>query len=528
MAYYKEILFGDKARTKILEGLNIAADAVAVTLGPRGQNVIFEDSSYPTITKDGVTVAQQIFLEDKFQNMGVMITREAAENTNREAGDGTTSTVVLLASMVNEANKYIAAGMNPILIKRGMDYALTEVLKNLEKQIRPLKTQQEKLQTAVISANNDEKVGKMIMEVIEKVGTEGIVTVSYGNQVKTEVEYVKGIELPQGYLSHNFINNPQRLSSVTNDPNIIICTDALDNQSQLIPIFERLLASGSSRFVLFADKIEGSALAFLVQNHLLGKFTCVPVNLPSFGDYQRDLIRDIATLTGATVIGKEEAIKLEDAGPEVLGTCKQIIVTRNNTIISGGEGDVTKNIEEAEALLKEEKDEFKIHKLKERLGKLKGQIANIKVGGASETEQTEIKYRIEDALNATRSAIMEGIVEGGGVALLKAGKEIAGIPLNGKEFDAGVQIVLDALNKPLRKILQNGGQNADFIIGEILREGKGYNALTNQFCDLFSEGIIDPFKVVKHEITNSVATAGILITSGAAISIIPETDVIKR
>jgi chaperonin GroEL len=414
--------------------------------------------------------------------------------------------------------------MNPILLKRGMDYASKEVLKNLEKQIKPLETEKEKLQTAVISANNDEKLGQLIMEVIEKVGIQGIVTVSYGNQIQTEVDYIKGIELPQGYQSHSFINNPQRLSSVTNDPNIIICTDAIDNQTQLIPIFERLLAAGHSRFVLFADKIEGSALAFLIQNHLLGKFTCVPINLPSFGDYQRDLIRDLATLTNTTVIGKEETVKLEDAGEEVLGTCGQIIVTRNNTVISGGEGDVTANIEEAEALLKEEKDEFKIHKLKERLGKLKGQIANIKVGGASETEQTEIKFRIEDALNATRSAIQEGIVEGGGVALLKAGKDIKLMPENGKEFEAGVAIVLNALNKPLKKILENGGQNADFIIGEILREGRGYNALTNEFCDLFQAGIIDPFKVVKHEITNATATAGILITSGAAITIIPETD----
>lgn len=524
MAYYKEILFADKARTKILEGLNITAEAVAITLGPRGQNVIFEDSSYPTITKDGVTVAQQIFLKDKFQNMGVMITREAAENTNREAGDGTTSTVVLLASMVNEANKYIVAGMNPILIKRGMDLAVKEVLSNLEKQIRPLKTEKEKLQTAIISANNDEKVGQMIMEVVDKVGTDGVVTVSYGNQIQTEVEYVKGIELSQGYCSHSFINNPQRLSSVTNDPNIIICTDALDNQTQLIPIFERLLAAGHSRFVLFADKIEGSALAFLVQNHLLGKFTCVPINLPSFGDYQRDLVRDLATLTQATVVGKEEVIKLEDAGEEVLGKCKQIIATRSNTIISGGEGDVSENIKETEALLKTEKDEFKIFKLKERLGKLKGQIANIKVGGASETEQTEIKFRIEDALNATRSAIQEGIVEGGGVALLKAGINISKTLYDSKECEAGVNIVLDSLSKPLKKILQNGGQNADFIIGEILREGKGYDALTNEFCDLFERGIIDPFKVVKHEITNATATAGILITSGAAISIMPETD----
>jgi chaperonin GroEL len=525
MAYYKDILFKEKAREKILKGLNITAEAVSMTLGPRGQNVIFEDSSYPTITKDGVTVAQQIFLKDKFENMGNMLTREAAESTNREAGDGTTSTVVLLASMVNEANKYIVTGMNPILVKRGMEYALDLVLENLKKQVKDIKTDQEKLDIATISANNDKKVGRMIKEVIDEVGINGVVTVIYSGEMETKVEYVNGLKLTQGYQSHAFINNAKRLSAQMENPAIIICTDNIDKQDQLIPIIERLLVAGHRNMVLFANKIEGSALAFLIQNQLMGKFTCIPVNNPSFGDYQRDLVRDLATLTEATVVGKEEAVKLEDAGIEVLGKCDQIIIDRDTTIISGGDGDVSENIKETEALLELEKDDFKIHKLKERLGKLKGKIANIKVGGASETEQTEIKYRIEDALNATRSAIQEGIVEGSGLALLKAGQGITVTTGKGKEFDAGVEIVVNSLRQPLRKILENGGENADAIIGNIIRDGKGYNALTNQYVDLFEEGIIDPFKVVKNEIVNSVATAGILITSGAAITIIPETDV---
>jgi len=517
---YKELKFRQEAREKILRGLNITADAVSTTLGPRGQNVIFEDSSYPTITKDGVTVAQQIFLKDKFENMGVMITREAAENTNREAGDGTTSTVVLLASMVNEANKYIVAGMNPILIKRGMDYALQLVLKNLKKQTKQIKTNKEKLQTAIISANNDEKVGKLIMEVVNKIGVDGVVTVTNSSEMETKVEYVKGIELNNGYQSHVFINNPKRLSYEAENPQVIICSDDIDNPNQLIPIVERLIVAGHNKAILFANKIEGAALAFLAQNHMLGKFTIVPVNNPSFGGYQGDLLRDLATLTEATVVGKEESIKIEDAGADELGTCDKVIIGRDSTVISGGKGNVKGNIEEVKALIKEEGDTFKLKKLKERLGKLNGQIANIKVGGASETDQTEIKYRIEDALNATRSAIQEGIVEGGGIALLKAGKDIA-IVDSSKEFVAGQEIVLKALNKPLRKILKNAGENADAIIGEVLRTGKGYDALNNEYVDLFEKGIIDPFKVVKNEITNSVATAGILITSGAAITIAP-------
>jgi len=523
---YKEILFDEDARKKILEGVNIVAKAVNSTLGPRGQNVIFEESSYPTITKDGVTVAQQIFLEDKFKNMGVMLARECAENTNREAGDGTTSTIVLLQSMVNEANKYIVAGMNPILIKRGMEVALKQVLIDLKEQTKEIKTDKEKLQIATISANNDEEIGKIISEVINKVGVDGVVTVQNSNVPKTEVEYVKGLQLNSGFESHLFINDHRRLSVVMENPAIVVCTDVIINQDQLVPIIERLVMSGKRQIVLFADKIEGSALQFLVQNHLLGKFTCVPIKLPSLGGYGRDLTYDLATLINATVLGNEDAVKLEDAEVEHCGICENLIISRDKTIVSGGKGNIKNRIEETKTLLKTEKDIYNREKLKNRLGKLTGSVANIKVGGASETEQTEIKYRIEDALNSTKSAIKEGIVEGGGIALLKC--SLLPVSFNNKhgdkELDAGISIVYNALNKPLQTIVENAGENGEAITSKVAETGKGYNALTGKYGDLFQMGVIDPFKVVKNEIQNSVATSGILITSGAAITNKPEKN----
>jgi chaperonin GroEL len=513
---FKEILFGQDARTKILNGVNITNQAVSSTLGPRGSNVIFEDSSFPTITKDGVTVAQQVFLKDKFENLGVMITREAAENTNREAGDGTTSTVVLLNSIFSEGHKYIVAGMNPILIKRGMDFALQKVLEVLNSQSKEIATSKERLQIATISANNDEKLGELIHEVIEKIGTDGVVTVQTSNASKTEVEYVQGTKIDSGYESHVFINEPKRLTSVLENPNIIITTDPIHYQAQLIPLIQKLIAAGKRDIVLFADKLEGQALQFLVQNHLLGKFTCVPIKMPSFGDYRRDLIYDLAALTNATVLGIEDAKKIEDADIEDCGTCETIVTGRQFTIISGAKGDISKRIDEVKGLLEDTKDTFKVEKLKERLGRLTGSIANIKIGGASETEQTEIKYRIEDALNATKSAIQEGVVEGGGCALLRCINKID-IKSQGKEFDAGVEIVKKSLVMPLKTIVNNGGGNGEAVVGKVLESKVGYNALTEQYEDLFKAGIIDPKKVVKAEITNAVATAGILLTSSTAI-----------
>jgi len=515
---YKDLLFGDEARSKIIKGMNIAADAVKITLGPRGRNCIFEDTSYPTITKDGVTVAQQIFLKDKFENMGVMITRESAENTNREAGDGTTTTVVLLQQMVNEANKYIAAGMNPILIKRGMDQAHDLIQDQLKFQVKEIKSEEEKLNIATISANNDVELGKLIAKVIKEVGIDGVVTVSNSNSLKTEVEYVKGTKIDRGYNSHIFINDAKRLSCILENPVVILCFDRISVQSQIIPLIQKIITSGDRQMILIAAEIEGEALAFLAKNHVMGKFTCVPVKMSSFGDYQKDLIYDLAALTEAQVLGVEGFIKIENAEVSHLGRCESIIISREDTIISGAKGDISQKIEEVKALLKDEKDTFRIEKLKERLGKLTGSIANIKVGSASDTEQPEIRYRIEDALNATKYAIKEGIVEGAGLALLRCYNSMKSIDSKNEEFKAGYEIVRKSLLAPLRTIVNNSGENGDAIVGQVLATKKGYNALTNEYEDLIKSGVIDPYRVVKQEIQNAVSTASILITSGVAIA----------
>jgi chaperonin GroEL len=522
---FKEILFRADAREKILKGVNTVADAVATTLGPRGQNVIFEESSYPTITKDGVTVAQQVMLEDKFENMGVMIAREAAENTNREAGDGTTSTVVLLRGIANECHKYITAGMNPILLKRGMDAAVEQVTKIIDKNKKNVTSLDEKKQVATISANNDPEIGDMIARVIEETGTNGIVTVTNSNSMETEIEYVKGTKLDRGYASHMFINNNKMLSVEVDNPTIILTTDKINMESQLVEMLQTLLKAGKRKFVLVAGSIEGPALAFLTQNHLLGKFTCVPVSMPSFGDYQRDLFYDLAAATESTVLGEEESIKLKDCTVNECGTVDNVVITRDSTVFTGANGDVSERISGVNALLEKYKDAFLIEQLKKRLGRLNGSIANIRVGGASETEQTEIKYRIEDALNATKSATEDGIVEGGGVALVKASNEMTiDEELKAKsseEFIAGWNIVRRALVMPCKQIMENAGLPSDAIIAKIKEDGIGYNALTNEYQNLFENGVIDPVRCVKNELANAVATSGTLLTSNVAITVKP-------
>ena len=513
----KEILFKDDASKKILKGVNTVCSAVVTTLGPRGQNVIFEESSYPTITKDGVTVAQQIQLEDKFENLGVMVAREAAENTNREAGDGTTSTMALLNAIYTDGYKYVTAGMNSVLLKKGMDGALVDILKSLEEQAKPVEDFNTKLQVATISANNDNELGQLIAEVIEKVGMDGVITVQGSNNLQTEVEYIKGTKINAGYESHVFINDSKKLSANFEKPAIIITTDGITLQSQLVPVIQKVIQAGQKNMVLFANRIEGQALAFLAQNHLLGKFTCVPIRVPSFGDYQRDLLYDLGALTQSTVLGVEDAKRIEDATFDDCGTCENIIINRYDTIVAGGEGDISKRVEEARALMEGEKDPFRIDRLKTRLGRLVGEIANIRVGGASETEQTEIKYRVEDAINATKSAIEEGIVEGGGMAILRAQPKLFTEEDCSKEYIAGYEIVARAVEAPLKTLVNNGGGNGEAIVGKAKEATIGYNVLTETWEDLILGGIIDPKKVVRCAITNAVATAGILLTSGVAI-----------
>ena len=524
---YKEIHTGVGAQEGILRGVNAVADAVAVTLGPRGRTVIFNETIFPTVTKDGVTVAQQVFLEDNLENMGVMMAREAAEKTNREAGDGTTSTVVLLRALMNEGHKMVVAGTNPVLIKRGMDVALEQALNLVEGKKKEVTTFDEKRQIATISANNDPELGGLIAKVIEETGTNGIVTVTNSATADTEVEYVKGTKLDRGYASHMFINNSKSLSSDLESPVIILTTDKISMQSQLVEMLQSVLASGAKNLVLIAGSIEGPAVSFLTQNHLLGKFTCVPIAMPSFGDYQRDLFYDLAAATGAIVLGDEESTKLKDATIEDTGTCDYIKVARNSTIITGANGDISKRIEEIETLLENEKDGFRIEKLKERLGKLSGSIANIRVGGASETEQTEVKYRIEDALNSTKSAIEDGIVEGGGTTLLRSSEALVPGEDLTEEYLAGFNIVKKAMRTPSKQILDNAGLASDAIMAKVLESEDGYNTLTNEYQNLIDNGVIDPVRCVKNELKNAVATAGVLLTSGCAITHKPDGDSIS-
>ncbi len=517
---YKELKFNEEARLKILKGVNTVAEAVASTLGPRGQNVIFEDSSYPIITKDGVTVAQQIFLKDKFENMGVMLAREASERTNRLAGDGTSSTVVILQGLVEEGFKYITSGMNPIFIKKGMEHAMQSVVDEIDKTSKKIDSYEDKLSIATISANNDKELGKLIVDVIEEVGENGVVSTTTSNLLKTEVEYLNGTKIESGYQTPVFINDHKSLSCEINKPSIIITTDNITQSSQLVPMLDKLLKAGKRDIVLFANEIEGQVMAFIIQNYIQGKFRCVPVKIPSFGAYQKDLIIDFATLVEATVLGEAEGIKITEGTPEHCGVVDKITVNRDNTMVTGGGGDTSKKIEEVKSLISMEKDGFSKEKLKNRLSRLTGKAANIKVGGASDTEQTEIKYRIEDALNATKSAIEEGIVEGAGTALLRASRvETASVD---REFDAGVKLVMNAIRAPFKKIIKNGGENADAILGRVLEGKDSYNSLTGKMENLFEAGVIDPAKVVKQELINAVSTSGILLTSSVAIAGIEE------
>ncbi len=836
---YKELKFNEEARSKILKGVNTVADAVASTLGPRGQNVIFEDTSFPIITKDGVTVAQQVFLEDKFENMGVMLTREAAEKTNRIGGDGpqplyskvltpngwvtmgdietgmkicgsngtvqtvlgvfpkgekevyevefsnnrvveccedhlwsiktndgtekvmttgeildsgiyrnvdgyshykyytpvsiaefnkkelpidpytlglligdgslsgtgqielslglakehvigkiklpegasmkvryidnknyfrikitglkesltklglygtksdskfipldylynskenrlellqglvdtdgyvnsrglveystvskqlnddivelfrglgrrvhsylmerknnesysnksiyriselmgykfgdkiidirktgkmeemqcikvsnpdsiyftdnyimthnTTSTVVILQNIIQEGFKYIASGMNPIFIKRGMEASLSKILEKLSEIKKNINTREDRLNIATISANNDKELGELIVDVIDEIGENGVVSITTSNLLETEVEYLRGTKLDSGYKTPIFIDDHKSLSCTMNKPVVIMTTDEITQSAQLVPLFDKLLKAGKRDMLLFADEIDGQALAFIIQNYIQGKFRCVPVKMPSFGAFQKDIIQDFAKLVEANVLGEAEGKKITEGTIEDCGKVEKAVINRDKTMITGGNGDVSSKIEEIETLLKSEKDHFRIEKLKDRLAKLTGKAANIKVGGASDTEQTEIKYRIEDALNATKSAIEEGIVEGAGTALLRSSN--IDFESNGREYDAGFKLVLEAAKAPFKRIIKNGGENADAIVGKVLDGNDSYNSLTMSYENLFESGVIDPAKVVREELTNAVSTAGILLTSSVAIASIEE------
>lgn len=513
---FKEIRFWQDASSKMVKWVNVMADAVTSTLWPRWTNVVFEDWYLPTVTKDWVTVAQHVVLEDRFENMWVSMAREAAEATNREAWDWTTSTIALLRSMVNEWSKYVVAWMNPVLVKRWMDQALEIVLSELNAITKKIETKEEKIDIATISANNDREIGEMIVEVLDEVGKDWVVTVTTNNTFKTEVEYVSGTKLDSWFESSIFINDSKKLVANLDNPTILITSDQISQQAQLIPILQKLLQAWKTNILLFAHSIEWQALAFIVQNYLQWKFTCVPVRLPSFGWYQRDIMRDLSTLVWAVVLGQDDWRKIEQAEVSDCGTCESVIVSRDKTILTWWVWDITWRIDEVKTLMDQEKDSFRLEMLKSRLWKLTWKVANIRVGGASQTEQTEIKYRIEDALNATRSAIDDWIVEWAGTALLRCSAKLeSDSPI--KEYSAWVEIVKNALSAPFKKIISNGWENADAIMWKVLESNLSYNSLTQRYEDLFESWIIDPKKVVSNAVINSVATSWIILTSSVAI-----------
>lgn len=527
MSYYKEILFGKEAREKIIKGVNIVAEAVVSTLGPKGQNVVFDEGNMPIVTKDGVTVAQQIILKDKFENIGAQIAKEASEKTNREAGDGTTSTAAILRDVVNLGNEKILSGYNSVILKRGMDHAIDKIVEEVSKNVITVDTDEMLTNVAVISANNDIEVGTLISGVIKEVGKDGVITVTGNNNNKNEVEYIKGTKLEKGFESHMFINNRKKLSCDLQSPAIIITTDRITHFSQIVNIIQDVINSGKREMVLIADSIEDIALGFLISNHLNNKFTCVPIRIPSFGDYQRDLVYDIATLLNATVLGEAEGKRIDAGKYTDCGTAENVFIGRDNTIFSGGSGDVSKRIEEAQELMKNEKDDFRRSMLRKRIGRLTGSIANIKVGGSSDTEQTEKRYRIEDAINAVKSSMEEGIVEGAGTALVRAVNELNNyIPKGHRDFVAGFNVVLNAAGSVFRAILKNAGINDEVVLNKILesKEKIGYNSLTDTYEDLIKSGVIDPFKCIKSELNNAVATASTLLTSNVAITTVVEKD----
>lgn len=512
----KEILFSWELSEKIFEGVNVVADAVTSTLWPRGTNVIFQEWGYYVITKDWVTVAQNVSIEDKFKNMGVMIAREAAESTNKKAGDGTTSTIAILRDVIKEGNKYIAAWLNPVLVKRGILSASEIVVKELNKSKKELKTLEEKLNIATISSNNDKELGKLIVDVIEKVGKNWVITVTNGNTKDNEVEYINGMKINARYADQIFINNQRKLTCDSEEPLIVITNDRINQQSQLVPMMTKLFETGKKEMVLFAEEIEWQALAFIIQNFLQWKFICYPVKIPQMTWYNEDVAQDLASLVWANIVWDDKIRTLAKIELEDFGQCDSAIIGKESVIVTWGEGDIAERVENIETLIKEEKDSFNIEKLKDRLGRVNGKIANIKVWGFSSTEQLEIKYRIEDALNATKHAIEDGIVEWAGTALLRI-SELINTDSEVPEIKAWFDIVKKSICAPFKKIINNWWENAEAIMWKVLESSKWYNSLTNSYWDLFEEWVIDPKLVVENEVINACSTASTLLTSSVGI-----------
>ena len=526
----KHVVFGAEAREKMLKGVDTLANAVKVTLGPKGRNVVIEKSfGAPRTTKDGVTVAKEIELEDKLENMGAQMLREVASKQNDKAGDGTTTATVLAQAIVREGAKAVAAGMNPMDLKRGIDLAVGTVVKDLESHAKKVSANSEIAQVATISANGDETVGRILAEAMEKVGNEGVITVEEAKSLETELETVEGMQFDRGYLSPYFVTNAEKLKVELEDPYILIHEKKLSNLQAMIPLLEQVVQSGKPLLII-AEDVEGEALATLVVNKLRGGLKVAAVKAPGFGDRRKAMLEDIAILTAGNVVSEELGTKLENVTIGMLGRAKKVIIDKDNTTIVDGAGnkaDIDARVSQIRAQIETTTSDYDREKLQERVAKLAGGVAVIRVGGATEVEVKERKDRVDDALHATRAAVEEGILPGGGIALLRALKSLEGLKAANDDQQSGIDIVRRALRAPARQIAENAGEDGAYIVGKLL-EGDdynhGFNAATGEYEDLVKSGVIDPAKVVRTALQDAASVASLLITTEALVAELPKED----
>ena len=524
----KDVKFDTDARNRMLAGVNTLANAVKVTLGPKGRNVVLDKSfGAPRITKDGVTVAKEIELEDKFENMGAQMVREVASRTNDEAGDGTTTATVLAQSIVTEGMKSVAAGMNPMDLKRGIDKAVALLVADIKASARPVADSDEVAKVGSISANGETEIGTQIADAMQKVGNEGVITVEENKGLETETEVVEGMQFDRGYLSPYFITNADKMVAELEDCLVLLHEKKLSSLQPMVPLLETVIQSGKPLLII-AEDVEGEALATLVVNKLRGGLKIAAVKAPGFGDRRKAMLQDIAILTGGQVISEDLGMKLENVGMDMLGTAKKIRITKDDTTVVDGAGDKAE-IDARVAQIRQQVDEtssdYDREKLQERLAKLAGGVAVIRVGGSTEIEVKERKDRVDDALNATRAAVQEGVIPGGGVTLVHAGKALANLKGDNADQDAGIKIVTRALQAPLRQIAENAGVDGAVVAGKILENDNksfGFDAQTEEYCDLMAAGIIDPAKVVRTALEDAASVAGLLITTEAMVADKPE------
>jgi len=524
----KEVKFNTDARTRMLHGIDILCNAVKITLGPKGRNVVLDKAfGAPRITKDGVTVAKEIELEDKFENMGAQMVREVASKTNDDAGDGTTTAIVLAQAIVREGLKAVAAGMNPMDVKRGIDIAVEEVVKNVRNRSKKVRSEEEIGQVGTISANGEVEIGEMISEAMQKVGQEGVITVEEAKSMATELDVVEGMQFDRGYISPYFVTNAEKMTADLESPYILLHEKKLSGLQSMLPLLEAVVQSGRPLLII-AEDIEGEALATLVVNRLRGGLKVAAVKAPGFGDRRKAMLEDIAILTGGQVISEDLGIKLENVTLDMLGTAKKVSITKEETTLVDGAGkkaDISGRCNQIRAQVEETSSDYDREKLQERLAKLAGGVAVIRVGGSTEIEVKEKRDRVEDAMNSTRAAVEEGIVPGGGVALLLATSALAKLKLDNPDQQTGIDIVRRAIQAPTRQIAENAGAEGSVVVGKLLESKTtnfGFDATTGQYTDMVKAGIIDPTKVVRTEIQAAASVAGLLITTEAMVAEKPD------